>query len=124
MIKVLKTAQCFAPVDGGIEFTHTRVIFRQDDIIFCGRSPDKLGGGKVDVVNLKNVVPIPPESYCPLLPSNCAIAPNPDRCYIKKPNLTSFDGIQDLSGLVLQELVTCEIIRKQPHENVTAYYGC
>ncbi|KAF2245167.1 hypothetical protein BU26DRAFT_522277 [Trematosphaeria pertusa] len=124
MIEVLKTAQCFAPVDGSVEFMYTRILFRQDGITFCARSPDRFGGREVDVNKLENVRPIPSESYCPLLPSNCAIAPDPDRCYIKKPNLTSFDGGEDLASFVLQELATCEIIRKQPHRNIATYYGC
>ncbi|KAF2189935.1 hypothetical protein K469DRAFT_701220 [Zopfia rhizophila CBS 207.26] len=33
-------------------------------------------------------------------------------------------GVVDLASLVLQELATCEIIRKHPHPNIATYYGC
>ncbi|KAF2177308.1 hypothetical protein K469DRAFT_742594 [Zopfia rhizophila CBS 207.26] len=93
---------------------YTRVLFLQDGITFCAKSPDKFGGREA----------YPLRVVLPLLTSNCAIAPNPDQCYIKKPNLTSFDGREDLASLVLQELATCEIIRKQPHRNIATYHGC
>jgi hypothetical protein len=35
-----------------------------------------------------------------------------------------FNGKQDLASLVRQELLTCEIIRKQPHANIASYYSC
>ena len=36
----------------------------------------------------------------------------------------SFIGGVDLAGLVLQELRTCEVIRKNPHPNLATFYGC
>lgn len=36
----------------------------------------------------------------------------------------SFLGGVDLASLVLQELRTCEVIRKNPHPNLATFYGC
>jgi serine/threonine protein kinase len=36
----------------------------------------------------------------------------------------SFGGVVDLTSLVLQELATCEVIRKHTHPNIATYYGC
>jgi hypothetical protein len=38
--------------------------------------------------------------------------------------LMSFLGGVDLASLVLQELRTCEVIRKNPHPNLATFYRC
>lgn len=124
MVQVLNAVQRFTRVDGGIKFICSQVLFRQDGITYCARSPSRHVGQEVDVGKLDSIMPIPPEAYCPLLPPGCVIAPDPSHCHIKTPNLTSFGGVADLAGLVLQELATCEILRKHPHPNIATYYGC
>jgi len=110
--------------DGGVKFAYTRVLLRQDGIIFYARSRNRHVGLEVSADELEDIEPIPYEAYRPPLPSSCAIAEDPGDCYIKQANLLSFGGNIDLASLVLQELATCEVIRKHPHPNIATYYGC
>ncbi|KAF2180922.1 hypothetical protein K469DRAFT_266795 [Zopfia rhizophila CBS 207.26] len=89
MIEVLNAVQRFELVDGGIKFIYTQVLFRQDGITFYARSPNRHVGREVDVGRLENIMPIPPEAYCPLLPSSYTIAPDRPRstCTKRKPAL-------------------------------------
>lgn len=110
--------------DGHIKFIYTQVLFRQDSNTFSAKSPDRSIDQGVCTDKLYDVKPIPLEAYCPLLPSGSSIALDPSDCYIKQPNLISFGGAVDLASLVLQELATCEVIRKHAHPNIATYYGC
>lgn len=123
-MEFISAVQCFKPVDGCIRFVHTRVLFRQDGKTFCATSPNKRVGPQFCADELKDVKPIPIEAYRPLLPPGVAIAPPTLDYYVKQPNLMSFVGGVDLASLVLQELATCEIIRKKPHPNLATFYGC
>ncbi|KAF1847712.1 uncharacterized protein K460DRAFT_278849 [Cucurbitaria berberidis CBS 394.84] len=125
MIEVLKTAQLFAPIDGSIQFNCTRVLFLRDGMTFCAKPPMRIGKRyKIDLDTLEDIRPIPPEPYQPLYTSDYTIASHPDRCFSKKPNLTSFMGGAELCDYVLLELATCELIRNQPHRNIATYHGC
>lgn len=123
-MEVLNALHCFTPVDGGIKFIYTKVLFRRDGVIYCAKSPNKRVDSAVGADNLSDVRPIPPQAYRPLLPPGCTIALGSSDCYIKQPNLISFEGGVTLANLVLKELTACEVIRKHPHPNIATYYGC
>ena len=123
-MEVLKARQCFEKVDGGIKFIYTRVLFRQNGITFCAKSPDRNVGSGLCADKLEDIKPILPEVYRPLLPSGYSIAPDPSKCYIKQPNLMSFEETVDLASFVSQELATCEVIKKYQHPNIATYHGC
>lgn len=123
-MEVLNALQCFEAVDGGLKFIHTRVLFRQNGITFCAKSPYRKIGPEICASQLEGIEAIPAEAYRPLVPCDCTIASDPSDCYVKQPNLMSFGGGTDLANLVLQELATCEVIRRHPHPNIATYYGC
>ncbi|KAB5526495.1 kinase-like domain-containing protein [Coniochaeta sp. 2T2.1] len=123
-MEVIKAHQCFEVVDGGLKFVYTRVLFHKDGITFCAISLNRNTDSAICADQLKDIKAIPPEAYRPVLPPGCIIAPDPNRCYIKQPNLMSFGTGVDLASLVLQELAACEVIRKHPHLNIAKYYGC
>ncbi|OIW28383.1 hypothetical protein CONLIGDRAFT_374720 [Coniochaeta ligniaria NRRL 30616] len=123
-MKVLKAAQCFEVVDGGIKFIHTRILFRQDGVTFCAKSLHRNLGPEICANELEDIKPIPTEAYRPLLPSGCTVASAPSNCYIKQPDLMSFGGTLDLASIALQEISTCEAIKQHPHLNIALYYGC
>lgn len=116
--------QCFVMVNGSIEFVYTRVLFNQDGVEYFAKSLSRNPGLKVAAETLKDIQPIPPEAYRPLLPPASTIALEPSDYYIKQPNLMAFDGGLSLASIVLQELATCEVIRKHPHPNIAIYHGC
>lgn len=124
MMEVLNSHECFTPVDGGIEFIYTQVIFRQDGITYCAKSANRRVDATVSADSLKDIEPIHSTAYQPFLPSGCTIVLDSSDCYIKQPNLTSFQGGLTLANRVLQDLSTCEVIRKHPHPNIAKYHGC
>jgi serine/threonine protein kinase len=124
IMEVVNALQCFERVDGGIKFIYTRVLYLQDGITFCAKSPNRNIGPGICADDLEDIKPIPPQAYRPILPPGCTVAPDPSDGYIKQPNLMSFGGVVDLASLVLKELATCEVIRKHPHPNIAIYHGC
>jgi serine/threonine protein kinase len=124
MIEVLETSQIYVRVSGGLQFHYTRVLYLQKGTIFCAKLPYKLSEQAMDPDKLEDVRPLSSKSYCPLHIPSYTVAPDPDQCFVKRPNLRSFENEADLTGFMLQELATCEIIRIHPHPNVATYYGC
>lgn len=94
--------------------------------MFSARSRNKHVPPKVVAGELEDVKCIPYEAYCPLLPSGCTIASDLllSDCYVKQPNLLSFEEGTDLTNPVLQELTACEVIRQHQHSNIATFYGC
>ncbi|RKU46273.1 hypothetical protein DL546_006921 [Coniochaeta pulveracea] len=127
-MEILKAQQCFERIDGGgIRFIYTQVLFRRDGLIFCAKHPQRrIGPGGLAAEEFKDITAIHPEAYRPILPSGCTVAPpeSISGCYVKQPNLIAYGVSGDLASYVLQELATCEIIRKNPHPNLAFYYGC
>lgn len=121
MIQILQTTQIFKLTTGSPEFAYTSVLFAQDGATFKAKF---FGRGMVDTKKLLDVQHIPPDSAYPVVRPGCSIATSLEKWYIKTPNLMSFDGGNNLSGLVLKELATCEIISKFPHRNLAEFQGC
>lgn len=127
MIEVLETSQLYTledKNDRNSKSSHTRVVFRQSGVTFHATSSLQLNMKNVDVNQLENVQLMPLEFYCPRPPSKYTTAPDPTLFFVKRTKLVEFDGGKYLARLVLQELETCEIIRKKPHENIAQYFGC
>lgn len=124
-MELLNAGECFELVDGRPKFSYTQVLFVRDGITYDAKSPDRNLRPGICPNNLQDIKPIPTEAYRrPLLPPGSTLAPEGLGYYIKQPNLSSFGGNVDLGSLVLQELATCEVLRKHPHPNMAIYYGC
>jgi len=129
-MEFINARQCFDLVDGNLKFIYSRVLYRQDGIFFCAKSPNRNvdRGICADLDGLEDVKPVPPEAYRPIAPLDCTTVVLQDdhsNLYVKHTNLMAFDGPADLSDLVLKELGACEVIRKHPpHPNVAVYHGC
>ncbi|OAL51398.1 hypothetical protein IQ07DRAFT_679653 [Pyrenochaeta sp. DS3sAY3a] len=121
MCKILQTTQIFKLTSQSPDFAYTWVLFEKDGAPFKAKC---LKRGSVDMDNLVDIQRIPLDSFCPTIRPECSIATSPETSYAKTPNLIAFDGGNDLAKLVLQELATCEIIRKRPHRNLADFHGC
>lgn len=125
-MEVLKALQCFEQATkGDLEFVYTGVIFRKDGVTFRAKSRNRTIHPQRCDAELEGIERISPEAYCPILPFGCTIVPEPSDCYIKRPNPVSFGVSLDLlASRVIQDITTCEVIRKHPHPNLATYYGC
>jgi serine/threonine protein kinase len=118
---IIKASQIFVlNADRNFEFSHTLVIYRSEGRIYSAKSLHR----KYTAGPLEDVQLIPPEAYQPLAPPNSTTAHNDRSTYTKTPNLSAFDGADNLARQVLRELETCESIHRSPHTNLATYYGC
>ncbi|KAI9755883.1 MAG: hypothetical protein M4579_004096 [Chaenotheca gracillima] len=128
-MKVVTVSECFDDVDGEMRYLFTKVLFKIDDLLFQGRSRDRLRSddlSAVDPESITHIVPIPSETFCPPYPAGCVQALNPTAVayHIKKPSLVAYEEGSKLDELVLRELAACEILREHSHPNVAQYHGC
>ena len=83
---------------------------------------------KVILTNLK-MHPIPDDHIYPIYRENLLRAPDSilSNCYIKRPALSTYedgDDAHEFKNYMMAEIEICEILKKNPHPNVTEYLGC
>ena len=114
-MKVVKARQIFRwNSNNNPHFSHSEIVYCSDGQYYSATSKER----KIDAGQLEDIRPIPIETYQPIAP------PDSITVYTKTPNLTGFGGDDSAARRVLQELRTCESIHKNPHANITTYYGC
>ncbi|KAJ5365320.1 hypothetical protein N7517_008206 [Penicillium concentricum] len=114
--------------DGNPEFLYMNVIFQDGDDYFSAQVPELVAHPEdlPPVIDQSGLQKIPLEHIWPLLEDNlteCLDFEKPD-VYIKRPRLTGYDGSASLSLYLLQEARICQILMRNPHENVAGYLGC
>jgi len=120
-MKIISASQLFKPSsDGNLLFSHTQIIYRSEGRFYSAKSPYR----KHSAGPLEDIRIIPPEAYQPILPPHSRIVCSNDATFTKTPNLSGFDGSDNLAYQVLQELKTCEAILDCPHINLATFYGC
>ncbi|KAJ5654638.1 hypothetical protein N7490_001641 [Penicillium lividum] len=113
--------------DRGAEnkFLYTNLIFQDGDDYFTAQVPDRVSNpAEIDLPN--ELTKIPNEHLWPLHEDDltiCSFSDSPD-VYIKQPSMSSYSGSPDLSKNLLKEAKICEVLIKNPHENIARYHGC
>ncbi|KAH6630992.1 hypothetical protein B0J18DRAFT_422782 [Chaetomium sp. MPI-SDFR-AT-0129] len=132
-IDVLEMNEAFEEIDGSFQFTGTLIVYNTHNGLHHARSiPRHSSPLEVKLEHLINVIPIPMPAHAPLFPSGFTRAPDlpPQKCYIKKPKLISYDRIcqgsqpNDIAESVLLEATVCELLKQHPHPNIAPYLGC
>ncbi|KAK4144166.1 uncharacterized protein C8A04DRAFT_36824 [Dichotomopilus funicola] len=132
-IDVLEMNEAFEEIDGSFQFTGTLVVYNTHNGLHHARSiPRHSSLLEIKLEHLINFIPIPISAYTPLFPSGFTRAPDlpPQKCYIKKPKLISYDRIRqgsqpnDIAESVLLEATVCELLKQHPHPNIAPYLGC
>jgi serine/threonine protein kinase len=118
---IVHASQLFVPdANGNFTFSHTQVIYRSEGCLYSAKSRHRKYTDGV----LEDVCLIPVEAYQPIAPPDVIVASDRHGTYMKTPNLSGFDGGDNLACQVLQEIRTCEAIYSSPHINLATYYGC
>jgi serine/threonine protein kinase len=107
-------------------FSHTKVIFHDGDDYFLARLPDRYSKLEEIVVPKDGLTRIPKEHIWPLYEEGLTICSNPDRpeVYVKKPQLTGYSDSHAPSIDLLKEARNCELLMRNPHDNIARCYGC
>lgn len=119
---ITKALQCFEQaINGDLGFVYTGVVFRKDGAMFRAKSRNRTVDPQSCDAELEDIERSTPEAYCPIPPFGCTIAPEPSDWYIKHTNPVSFGAsLNLLASRVIQDITTCEVIRKHPHPNLSS----
>ncbi|OJI96617.1 hypothetical protein ASPVEDRAFT_36015 [Aspergillus versicolor CBS 583.65] len=114
-MEVIQKNEAFKRIDGQMKFSYVQIFVRQDGLLYSGKWTNRLELPK-SMEDLDEVKRIPTEGRGP------EVNPAWSAVYIKTPSLLAYvDG--NLEKRIAREVETCEILRKNPHPNIAAYYG-
>lgn len=121
-MRVIQSNESFKLVEGGLQFQYVKGIIRHQNVLYAAKwnSRREL---PVDFSELHDVKQLDTEDRGPRMQPDWTVAEEQD-CYVKTPNLLAYAEAPNLENLILQEIETCEILRKHPHPNIALYYGC
>lgn len=114
-------------------FDHFSIILKNDTEVFKAQSGRALALNQdINIAELDCPLSrIPAEDIWPSLTDDLTIAPQSitqdDRAFQKMRSLATYDpqtSIAKPCDLLLHEAQICEILRKNPHENIASYLGC
>ncbi|MCJ1354165.1 MAG: hypothetical protein MMC33_004152 [Icmadophila ericetorum] len=115
--------------DGVYEYQYTIVVYKLEDKFYRGICQTRiLGDFNLKLEDISDVVLIPTEAYCPLVPPKFTIAPEdlPESCFIKRPRLSAYTPSKptEIGDRVLREVAVLETLRTHPHPIIAEYIGC
>ncbi|TLS20426.1 uncharacterized protein PpBr36_11372 [Pyricularia pennisetigena] len=122
-MRILQTNQAYSLVGEKVVFSHSNVLFADEDDTFLAQFPQHTVPAEISRSFLHNITLIRKASYRPAPPATATILPTPGDFYVKRPDLMAAGSV-DLASLVLRELNVCETLKKHPHPNVATYHGC
>ncbi|KAK0701102.1 hypothetical protein B0T21DRAFT_134482 [Apiosordaria backusii] len=132
-IDVLETNEAYEEVDGVFQFIDTLVVYKTGGQLHHAVSAARpRRPSELKIQHLNNNIPIPVSAYSPLFSPDFTRAadPLPQDCYVKKPQLISYDRIcrgprpNSIAESVLLEAAVCELLTRHPHPNIATYLGC
>ncbi|KAJ5346143.1 hypothetical protein N7452_004147 [Penicillium brevicompactum] len=112
---------------GGPKLLYTQVIFQDGDKYFSAQLPEMIACPDDIPPTAKNSLKeIPVEHIWPPLEDGLSICHDAEKpgVYIKRPQLTSYDGSESLSLYMLHEARICEILMQNEHQSIARYLGC
>ncbi|EKD17962.1 uncharacterized protein L3040_004501 [Drepanopeziza brunnea f. sp. 'multigermtubi'] len=107
-------------------FLHSTIVFQRDGVHFVCQSEERKPKLDIESINALHPRMIPREDICPLVEENLTVCEEPTKpdIFIKRPDLTSYDGSSNLADFILQEARICEILMRHPHPHIVKYFGC
>ncbi|KAJ0424788.1 kinase-like protein [Aspergillus carlsbadensis] len=115
-MEVIQKHEAFKRSDGKMQFAYVDVYVQQDGMLYSGKWMNRFELPKT-LEDLQEVKKIQTEGRGPEVQGRAWSA-----VYIKTPSLLSFAN-KNLEEQIMHEVEACEILRKNPHPNIAAYYG-
>lgn len=114
-MQVIQKNEAFQRINGKMAFSYVQVFVLQDGMLYSGKWSDRpTSPQKLD--DLEEVRHIPTQNRGPGVNTAWTAV------YVKTPSLLAYsDG--NLEEQIAREVETCEILRRNPHPNIAAYYG-
>lgn len=130
VMTVHECGQIFEEKDEDLTYSHTTIIFKKRFEYYYAKTEIRYEINDDIPLDGLNIEPIHIDYMWPLFPQHFTIAPNPlpINAYVKSSSLVYYE--KDIamkfstSHLLLEEARVCEILRKNPHPNITEYLGC
>jgi hypothetical protein len=102
-MKFTKSSEIFVLENETPMFSHTRILYSCGEDIFSAniRLRQVTDFEQLDPQQFENVRQIPSDAYQPIAPVGLVVASSIEGAYVKTPNLSTFDGGEDLALSVL-----------------------
>ncbi|KAL3481913.1 kinase-like protein [Aspergillus californicus] len=113
-MEVVQKNEAFKRIDGKMQFSYVQVFVLEDGILYTGKWMNRFDLPK-KLDDLQEVKQIPTDRGPEVNPAWSAV-------YVKTPSLLAYIN-GNLEKQIAREVETCEILRKNPHPNITTYYG-
>jgi len=119
---------CLELYSNSMTYQHTMVVYKLQNEFYRGICQIGIRGEvKPNLEDISDVVLIPTEAYCPLIPPELTEAPaNLSKAFVKMPGLSGYMPLQAnaIGNSVLREISVLETLRTRPHSNIGEYLGC
>ncbi|KAI2795234.1 hypothetical protein POX_a01839 [Penicillium oxalicum] len=114
-MEIIQNNEAFKRIDGQMRFSYVQIFARRDGILYSGKWPNRHESPNT-LEKLQELKRIPIEDRGPEIKTTWSAV------FLKTPSLPAYiDG--NLEKRISREVETCEILRKNPHPNIAAYYG-
>ncbi|KAJ5477764.1 hypothetical protein N7530_003273 [Penicillium desertorum] len=132
-LEILEKCEIYEDSDEGYQFAGTLVLYRLNGLLYHGRVKGRCSSpSDINAEDIMDVKQIPTSAYNPKFSTEFTLAPETllNSCYIKKPQLLSYDRVSEgpqpnsIAEDVLKEVRVCEVLMQHPHPNIATYLGC
>jgi serine/threonine protein kinase len=114
-MEIIQKNEAFKRIDGKLRFSYVQIFARWDGVLYSGKWPNRYEPPST-LEELQERKRIPTEVRGPEIKAAWSAV------YVKTPSLLAYiDG--NLDKRISREVENCEILRKNPHPNLMAYYG-
>jgi serine/threonine protein kinase len=123
-MEVVQEAESFKMKHGKLEFSYVRLFVQQDGVLYTGKWWDRFLAPKA-LEDLHDIKEVPTKDRGPVVDPTWSAAEvdlTSSAIYLKTPGLLAYIN-PNLETQIAREIGICEILRKNPHPNITTYYG-
>lgn len=116
IMQVIQRNEAFKRIDRHMRFSYISYYVQHDGALYCGKWKDRYQTPQM-LEQLDEIQQVQTEDRGPAIDSTWSLI------HVKKPSLDAYLN-PDLEGQLRREITVCELLRKHPHPNIAAYYGC
>lgn len=133
-LEVLERNEVYEDSNEGFQFAGTLVVYQMKGDLYHAMLKGRRHSSpsNVNAEDVENIIQIPSSAYNPKFLVEFTPAPQtlPGSCFVKRPQLISYDRISrgprpdSIAEDLLGEARICELLKRHPHPNVATYLGC